>query len=249
MGKYKALILDIDGTIVPSRKDGMPSKRVVEAIHKAQDKITVSVASGRPYFLARNILKALNIDDPCVLDGGAQIMDIKTGKILFERFLSVEKQKEILRLLLSYGYEIYPSKEGPPLKSIDEVNEKTGKLVVVGVPPENTIKMLEELTAIEKIAVHPVHNAWVNPDFIDVHITNSESTKKHAIQELLKIISVKKEKVIGIGDSLNDMPLFESVGFKIAMGNAPKELKEQADYVAPSVEEDGVADVIEKFVL
>lgn len=45
------------------------------------------------------------------------------------------------------------------------------------------------------------------------------------------------------------MPLFESVGFKVAMGNAPKELKEIADYVAPTVQEDGVADVIERFIL
>lgn len=248
--KYKLLILDLDGTTIPSKADGVASKKVIETVHKAHNKILISVASGRPYYLAKKVLEDLNIDGPCVLDGGSQIMDVKTRKILFEKFLSIEKQREILKLLLPYNYSILRSQEeSRSMKSLDDADEETGKLVVVGVTPEDTIKMLEELTAVKGTAPHPVNNSWANPDFIDLHITNSESTKKHAIEELLKILEIKKDEAIGVGDSLNDMPLFESVGFKVAMGNAPKELKEQADYVAPSVEEDGVADVIERFVL
>lgn len=250
MKKYKVIILDLDGTTVPSKADGVASKKVIDAVRKAHKKIKISVASGRPYFLAKDILKALNIDGPCVLDGGAQIMDVKSGKILFERFLSIAQQKEILKLVLPYGYEIYKSQEGRrAMKSIFDANEETGKLVILGATPKDTIKMLEELAAVEGAAAHPVHNAWINPNYIDIHITNANSTKKHAIQELLQILKVKKNQAIGIGDSLNDLPLFESVGFKVAMGNAPKELKELADYIAPTIDEDGVVDVIERFVL
>ena len=52
-----------------------------------------------------------------------------------------------------------------------------------------------------------------------------------------------------MGDGYNDFPLLMACGLKIAMGNAVPELKAIADFIAPSVEEDGVATVIEKFIL
>ena len=52
-----------------------------------------------------------------------------------------------------------------------------------------------------------------------------------------------------MGDGYNDFPLLMASGLKIAMGNAVPELKEIADFVAPTVEEDGVAVIIEKFIL
>ena len=54
---------------------------------------------------------------------------------------------------------------------------------------------------------------------------------------------------IGIGDGNNDKPWLLMCGLKVTMGNAVPELKAIADYIAPGVENDGVADVIEKFVL
>lgn len=244
------MILDLDGTVVPSRPDGMPSEKVINALIQAKDHLIVSAASGRPFFLAKNILEVLKMDGPCVLDGGAQILDVASGKILFEEFLSIEKQKEILTLCAPYKYQFYDSGDATTSGKLPEhVAAKTGKLVISGVTDDDVIKILEELTAIEGIAAHPVHLSWDGHHLKDIHITNIEATKKTAIEKLLEILQVKHEEVIGVGDGLNDMPLFSSVGFKVAMGNAPQELKDQADYVAPSLDEDGVADVVQKFVL
>lgn len=55
--------------------------------------------------------------------------------------------------------------------------------------------------------------------------------------------------MIGVGDGYNDFPLLMSCGLKIAMGNAIEELKDIADYIAPSVDEDGLAKVIDKYYL
>lgn len=52
-----------------------------------------------------------------------------------------------------------------------------------------------------------------------------------------------------VGDGGNDLPLFELAGFKVAMGNAEEVLKKQADWIAPSVDEDGLAVAIKKFIL
>lgn len=54
---------------------------------------------------------------------------------------------------------------------------------------------------------------------------------------------------MAVGDGYNDYPLLMAAGFKVAMGNAVPEVKAIADYIAPSVDEDGAADVIEKFIL
>lgn len=66
---------------------------------------------------------------------------------------------------------------------------------------------------------------------------------------MIKTLGVKKKDIIAVGDGMNDLPLFKACGFKVAMGNANPELKALADYVAPNVEDDGIVDVIEKFIL
>ena len=67
--------------------------------------------------------------------------------------------------------------------------------------------------------------------------------------ELGKILNIRTHEIIGIGDGPNDFPLLMASGLKVAMGNAIPDLKAIADYVTATVEEDGVAQVIEKFVL
>ena len=62
-------------------------------------------------------------------------------------------------------------------------------------------------------------------------------------------VRIEQYEIIGVGDGYNDFPLLMACGLKVAMGNATEDLKEIADYIAPTVDEDGVADVIEKFVL
>ena len=52
-----------------------------------------------------------------------------------------------------------------------------------------------------------------------------------------------------VGDGNNDLPLFELAGWKVAMGNGADVLKEAADWIAPSVDEDGLAVAIERFIL
>ena len=249
--KYKALILDLDGTTVPANESGRPSRRVKESILAAKEHVKVSIATGRPLYYSRKVLEDLEIDQPCVFDGGAQIINPKTDKSHFERYLSIAKQKEIVKICLRFGYYTTTSfKKTPDTEIISpgQIVAKSGKVFVGGLPKGDAIKLLEELTAVSGIAVHPT-TSWANGNVVDVHVSHERATKKHGIHELLKIINVSKTATIGIGDYHNDLPLFESVGLKIAMGNAPDELKEVADEVVPDLENDGVAIAIEKFIL
>ena len=67
--------------------------------------------------------------------------------------------------------------------------------------------------------------------------------------DMVDYLNINIDEVMAVGDSFNDLATFEVAGFSVAMGNAPDEVKAQADWVAPSVNEDGVAVAIEKFVL
>jgi hydroxymethylpyrimidine pyrophosphatase-like HAD family hydrolase len=107
--------------------------------------------------------------------------------------------------------------------------------------------LLAELKKINILSAHAVVS-WKNNDIYDVHITHKEATKKHAIQLVLQKLNLEPQKVIGVGDGSNDLPLFESVGLKVAMGNASNTLKDHADYVTGSVNEDGLVQVIEEFI-
>jgi HAD superfamily hydrolase (TIGR01484 family) len=112
---------------------------------------------------------------------------------------------------------------------------------------EHIDKALKQLSAFDNLTVYKSHHK--KPGKYGLNITHINATKLHGIEMVLKKLGLKHDEVIGVGDSYNDFPLLMSCGLKIAMGNAVSDLKEIADYVAPSVQEDGVSDVIEKFVL
>ena len=63
------------------------------------------------------------------------------------------------------------------------------------------------------------------------------------------LLKIKTTEIIGVGDGYNDFPMLLACGLKVAMDNANDDLKAIADYIAPSVDDDGVADVIEKYIL
>lgn len=105
----------------------------------------------------------------------------------------------------------------------------------------------KELSPRSDIISHKIV-AW-KQGAISLSITHVGATKQHAIFEAAKILGIETHEIIGVGDGYNDFPLLMACGLKVAMGNAVPELKAIADYIAPSVEEDGVADVIKKFIL
>ena len=77
------------------------------------------------------------------------------------------------------------------------------------------------------------------PKFVD---------KSVAVDKLMKFLEINREKVICVGDSFNDLPMLRYAGKGVAMGNAQKEVKETADYVTATNDEDGIVEIIEKFM-
>jgi hypothetical protein len=77
------------------------------------------------------------------------------------------------------------------------------------------------------------------PKFID---------KAVAVDKLMKYLDINKNKVICVGDSFNDLSMLRYAGKGVAMGNAQQEVKDAADYITASNDEDGIVEVIRKFM-
>lgn len=246
--QYKALILDVDGTLVPNRKDGMPSKRVTQAINLASKKLHIGIATGRPIFLIKHICEHLNLSGPSIVNGGAQLYDITHDKILEELPIQTSDIKEIVRIVRRHRVTLRMDNDNQSLEiAPHRIPEAALSFYITELTQKKADEIVDALTHLPTITAYQVPD-WT-PGRKCIHITHVTATKQHGILEIAKLLKIKTREIIGIGDGSNDFPLLMACGLKVAMGNAGEDLKAIADYIAPTVQDDGVAHVIEKFVL
>lgn len=86
-------------------------------------------------------------------------------------------------------------------------------------------------------------------EYYYTEITNTNVDKWEAIEDLIQKLGIKKEEVIAIGDNINDAKMVKNAGLGIMMGNSAPYIKEMADFVTKDNNNDGVAEVIEKYIL
>lgn len=248
MQQYKVLIFDLDGTAMISKLEASVSLKVIEAVHKAHQKLIVTCATGRTFAHALQIVKDLGITSPSIFFGGSQIVDTINGSVLWKIIISKEKVKQILEISKKYPSQVFLTNDSTQYSNTDEIVAKEESIVYLKEINNLLVpKLIEEVNAINDVVAHST-SSW-NPDCLDVHITHKQATKKHALEKLLDILNVQKKDVIAVGDNGNDLPLFENAGLKIAMSNGTNELKERADFITKDVTEDGLAFAIEKYVL
>lgn len=246
--KYKAIIMDVDGTAVKSSAEALPTKRVIDAVTRAKKKIHVCIATSRPIIRVIDVIKALGIDGPCVVSDSTQIYDPVTDKIIKTIYLDDDVASQVHSILLKHdapillnlGTSEYMYKEGEIPKNLCGICVPDIDLVLADA-------LITEISKISRVSIFKVPSykkglAWVT-------IASPKATKLHGVMSITHLLGIHPYDVIGIGDGYNDFPLLEAAGLAVAMGNAVPELKAIADYIAPTVDEDGVAAVIEKFIL
>lgn len=241
-------MLDLDDTTVVHGKQNLPTARVADAIAKAKEKIHVCVATARTLRDALPVLDHLELSGPCITTNGTQIYDPVNKRILDEVMLPHDIPVKIYDLCRQHGLVAiffdgskdsqYTGGRLPP------------KILSVYIP-EVEKDEVDSLTALFNIdpRIHVQKLAAWDKRFMSFDVTSIEASKQHGIIKVARALDIKTDEIIGVGDGYNDFPLLMACGLKIAMGNAVPELKAIADFIAPSVEEDGVATVIEKFVL
>lgn len=103
--------------------------------------------------------------------------------------------------------------------------------------------MLEKPFILTLAVNHPDENLCI------AEVTNSKVNKGNAIEKILEHYNEESFNAIGVGDSANDIPMFEVCGTSIAMGNAADEAKEKADYITTDILDDGIYNAFKHFEL
>ncbi|MCL4359646.1 Cof-type HAD-IIB family hydrolase [Patescibacteria group bacterium] len=228
----------------------MPSAKLVHAIDQVEGEYYLSSATGRVWSFAKHVLQGMHLVDPCIISAGTQICNPVTGEILWQKVIPEKSLQEVLTIFREYPDYKLLHNDGTEddyfnggVNPIDFVaKEPVYFLEQVFVPDTTALEVYEKLRTVDGVTCVMV--IAQKPGTRDLHIVNAAATKEHAVVELLRILGVKKADSIGIGDSHNDIHLFNAVGYKVAVSNAIQELKDSADQVIGSAANDGMADYL-----
>ncbi|MDO8583167.1 MAG: HAD-IIB family hydrolase [bacterium] len=247
--RYKALICDVDGTLMLNKIDGLPSKRVTRAINQAKKLLHVGIASARPFIQADYLFNHLKLKGPSIVLGGSLIIDAHSKKTLNEKALSKNEFIQICSILKKLKLPFYVNERNKQTLYFKNF-QPSSNLLDVYVPKLSELiasALEKQFSNLVSLGIHKATD-WEN-NMLAVGIRSIKADKEHGVHEIARLLNIKTDEIIGVGDGHNDISLLAACGLKIAMGNAIPEIKTMADYIAPSVEEDGLAHVIERFIL
>lgn len=246
----KAIFFDIDGTLVSFKTHEVPQS-TIEALDLLRKKgIKVFIATGRHYTSINN-LGDLKFDGYVTLNGGYCFAG--EDKVIYKhsipdrdiealiRYMETEEsfpcafvqEKEIF---MNYKDETveeifnmlnFPE---PPIRPMDEIRGKTAYQLVSFFTAEQEKKIMTILSNCES-------TRW-NPLFTDV--VPAGSSKRVGIDKMLEYFRISLNECMAFGDGGNDIAMLQHAGIGVAMGNAEDDVKQYADYITDSVDEDGI---------
>jgi len=248
------VVFDIDGTAVEARPDAQPSKRLIEVITRLLSEkpyIHLACATGRTFPWAKSVTIQLGLIDPCIVSAGTQIVDPKTGKEVWSKRLTSDGVASSLSVLISKNIDtkILTETDTPDTAKIASQLKSEPYLLldVQDIEPTQVEEVVSRIKSVADVEIAKVDSP--RKGYINLHITDKYATKEHAVDELRSMLGIELNNSYGIGDGYNDIHLFNSVGNKIAMGNSVQELKSVADKVIGNLEDDGLAEYLESFLI
>lgn len=266
---YKMIALDMDGTLLNS--DKVVTKRTKEALQLAREKgVKVVLASGRPIDGLRRYLDELGLmeDGEYVLSyNGCLVQETKSEKVIFEMGLKGSDLHYIYNFAREFGVNIHAfsptrglitpknskyTKVEAEINKIDinicDFNEISDDEAIVKIMLIDEPEILDEAIAKLPKEVGEKYNlAKSTPYFFEV--INKESNKGLGLKALADHLNIDSSEIIAVGDAGNDLDMIEFAGLGVAMENGNDTVKEAASYITKSNNEDGVAEVVEKFIL
>jgi Cof subfamily protein (haloacid dehalogenase superfamily) len=263
--KYRLVVVDLDGT-ARSRVHGI-TPGVRAAVAAAQRRgVRVCVATGRMWRSAEPWVRALGADSPAILYNGGQVLDFAAGRVLYERRLPREGARAALALarrdpevqphlyLHDRVYverphaltDAYAADDGLTYEIVPSLDallvDDPHKVLVIGSP--DRVAALQGAVRDAGLPVHAVQSEPVYVEFLP-----AGASKGAALQAMLELLEITSQETVAVGDNWNDLEMIETAGLGVAMGHAPEGVRERADHVCGTAEEEGVREVIERFVL
>lgn len=269
----KLLVLDIDGTI--SGHSNSISKPVRQAIAGAQARgIQIAIATGRMYRSALRFHQDINSTLPLSAYQGAWIQDPATEQLhrhyavsreICHQLLDYFEQPQLRSLVSIHLYindQLYVREVTPETKIYAKRSNITAipvgdlRQALTNNEPTKVLALCEDTNIIDELLVdlrrqYPPNELYLTtstPTFLEA--TNASVNKGAAVRYLAEeLLGLQSANVMTIGDNFNDLEMLQYAGIGVAMGNAPAGVQAIAQWVAPTVEEDGAAVAIEKFLL
>ncbi|MFD2305718.1 sugar-phosphatase [Enterococcus termitis] len=265
----KLVAIDIDGTLLDSNRNITP--KVKETLQKANEKgIYIVLCTGRPLPGVKEQLTELDLygdNDYVITYNGSLVQATKSNEIISQYSLSYDDFLEI---------ELMSRKVGTHLHTIDDkavytANRDIGKYTVheaylVDMPlkyravdemtPDMSIikmMMIDEPDVLDK-AISQLPESFtskyttVKSTEFYFEILNKEASKGNALAKLAEHLGIDQSETMAIGDNENDLSMIEYAGIGVAMGNATENIKRAADIQTSSNDEDGVAEVLLKYI-
>ena len=270
--KYKIIVLDLDGTLTNSNKEITPkTKKGLMDIQKKGYKVVL--ASGRPTPGVVGLAKELELEkyNGYILSyNGARIIDCNTGNVIYQKTVPNEvipdlyetaKKHDVRVISYDIDYdsgeivsgngidkyiELESSINNLPIKEVDNFGEyitfPVNKCLMSG-DHEKLVKAMEDL---QKKYKSYLSIYFSEPFFLEIMPQNVD--KAQSLLMLLSQIGISSNEMICCGDGFNDISMIEIAGLGVAMENAQELVKDAADYVTLSNDNDGILHVINKFM-
>ena len=268
MSVIKLIMSDIDGTILD--KDHQLDSHLLELMPLLkQCDIPFVLASARSPLGIAPISKELGITDfPIASYNGALI---STGDKILSQHTINKKELLLLHDFLTKEFptvsiNVYSGKdwyvntldkwvqieanitgEGPKVTSITDFIREEHTLVhkLLLIDKADTIQKLQNILSIMDF---PQTDFYLSKDNY-LEVTHNQVSKKQALLELANYYQIPLKEIMTLGDNYNDIPMIETAGLGIAMGNAPTDVKDCANAVTYSNEQNGVSQAIKLHVL
>ena len=268
--EIKLITIDIDDTLVNSDKKITP--RVKKALQEATAQgAKVVLATGRPLSGVKDYLVELGLDDSVdqfAITYNGSVVQNTVGERLggheltlsdYKKFKAIADEYDSYLQIESLDYAITANKfinrhvNGEnnmvqmPLQ-IKEVDDMT--------TDEHYVKFMfiDETDKIDQLVANmpqelqdDYYIVQSTPNFLEV--MHKESTKGNGLAILANQLDIDLSKTMALGDQHNDLTMIQQAGLGVAMGNAVDEIKNNADFITTSQNEDGVGLAVEKWVL
>ena len=258
MRTYSIVFLDIDGTLLDSRHQVMPcTLNHLKYLHRRG--IPIILCSARPPEGVNLVAGQVGLNSPMACYNGGLIFD-EHSTILrdvgidiplamdFKRFVS-ERFPDLVVSAYLYNVWLAEDPRHPLIVQEAEISGCTplkGSLEQVASAASHVHKLLcmgdaMRIRALQKELPRYFPQLMAlrsKPEYLE--ILSPESTKRSAAQVLLAHYGLEAEKAVAFGDSDVDVDMLQHCGLGVAMGNAPRQVKEAADFVTASNDEEGI---------
>ncbi|MGQ9542050.1 MAG: Cof-type HAD-IIB family hydrolase [Armatimonadota bacterium] len=254
---FDLVAVDLDGTLVDEHNRCSPiDLRAMHAV--AQRGAYVVIASGRMHAATERFWHEAGLNAPILSYNGAMIKHPRDGFIWFHLTVPAPLADEIVDFCEANGYHLnyylndhlyvkqetswsrlYHQRTGSIIEPVGHLTRFRGqsptKLILIDTPQttDNLHEMFRERFG-ERLNI-----IKSNEEYLE--FMHPGANKARTLQRLAYQLGVTRERVLAIGDGNNDIPMLRWAGYSVAMGNAKPAVKELAHWIAPPIEQNGLA--------